>query len=98
MEPWTLILLFALIKIPLLGLLLWLPFRGDENAYEPESSEDSEDDGGIKTLHGGSGRSHPRRPRQNGPWPRRGPHGCAPAPAPERVRSSLTRVRRVSNC
>jgi hypothetical protein len=97
MAPWTLILLFALIKIPLLAFMLWLPFRGDDNTYEPGPADVSEDDGGIKAPGGGSGENHPRRPQRHGPRPRRGPHGGAPAPSPERMRSPLVHVRHVSN-
>lgn len=98
MAPWTLILLFALIKIPLLAFMLWLPFHGDDNAYESGPADASEEDGGIKTSGGGCGDNNPRRPGRHGPRPRRGPHGGAPAPSPERVRSPLVRVRRVTNC
>jgi hypothetical protein len=99
MALWTLIVLFALIKLPLVAFMLWLPFRGERNPYEPTFSEAPEDDEGIKTLPGGPNDRHPpRRPLHRGPMPRRGPHGSAPSPSPERVRSPLVRARRVSNC
>jgi hypothetical protein len=99
MALWTLILLFVLIKLPLVAFMLWLPFRGERNIHEPAFSEAPEDDGGIKTLPGGSGDRHPpRRPLHHGPFPRRGPHGSASPTSPERVRSPLVRVKHASNC
>ena len=68
MNLWILLMLFALIKIPLFALLLWLPFREDRQ-QEPEIAPDSsQDEGGEKAPYGHSpsGRPSPRR---------RGPHG-----------------------
>ncbi len=76
MGVWVLIALLALIKLPIAGLLLWMPFRADPTVDEPGDSS-SQDDGGTKTLPGGrsDGRRHPRGPLPRAP--RRGPHGIA---------------------
>jgi hypothetical protein len=86
MPLWLWILLFAaFVKIPLAGLMLWLPFRHDEMrvADIPDSSEE---DGGSKALPGGPLDPHPRLPLPRGP--RRGPHGSPSPPSPARVRTS----------
>lgn len=84
------IVLVGLLKIPLVGLLLWLPFRDDPvPADVPDSS--SQDDGGSKTPLG------PRHPRPPLPrLPRRGPHGGAPATAPARIRALRAHAREAS--
>jgi len=89
---WVLILLLGVIKLPLVGLMLWLPFRSDPPA--DDVSDSSQEDGGSKTLPGGP---HHGRRRPRGPLPRpprRGPHGT-PSPAPpERIRRVTARGRR----
>ena len=63
MPLWLWILLFAaLIKIPLAGLMLWIPFRYDESAKTSDVPDSSEDDGGSKALPGGPLDPHPRSP------------------------------------
>jgi len=92
---WVLILLLGLIKLPLVGLMVWLPFRSDEPP--DDVSDSSQEDGGSKTLPGGphNGRRHPRGPIPRAP--RRGPHG-SPSPAPpERVRRVTARGRRFAS-
>jgi hypothetical protein len=96
MPLWLWILLFAaLIKIPLAGLMLWVPFRYDESMAAPDVSDSSsEDDGGSKALPGGPLDPHPRTPRPPTPRPRRprrGPHGSPSPPSPPRVRSTAHR-------
>jgi hypothetical protein len=93
MRLWMVIVLVGLLKLPLVGLLLWLPFRSDSPVADvPDSPQD---DGGSKTLpHPPHGR-HPRRPLPH--LPRRGPHGSAPTPPPERVRMTRARARQVSH-
>jgi hypothetical protein len=85
MSLWMLFLLFALIKIPLLGMMLWMPFRNDENDGVSQTADSSEQDGGSKTMP-----ADPRDPHRRGPWsgprPRRGPSGCAPLPSLQRSR------------
>jgi hypothetical protein len=81
---WVL-LLAALIKLPLAGLMLWIPYRYDESMTSPEQSDSSEEDGGTKALPGGPLDPHPRRPLPR--KPRRGPHGSPRVPAPPRVRT-----------
>jgi len=90
------IALLALIKLPIAGLLLWMPFRADTPVGESDDSS-SQDDGGTKTLPGGrsDGRRHPRGPLPRAP--RRGPHGTVPPPPPERARPVRARGRRVSD-
>jgi hypothetical protein len=92
MPLWVWILFAAaLVKIPLAGLMLWIPFRNDESMRAPDIPDSSEEDGGSKALPGGPTNPHPRSPRPRPP--RRGPHG-SPA-SPRRVRTSLrTRSRR----
>jgi hypothetical protein len=79
-------LLAALIKVPIAGLMLWMPFRNDEAMRAPQAPDSPDEDGGSKTLPGGS----PDRPRTPLPRsPRRGPHGSHSPPAPRRVRSAV---------
>jgi len=95
MPLWVWILLFAtLIKLPLAGLLLWIPFRNDEamQARDIPDSSDSEEDGGSKALPGGPSDPHPRTPLPR--TPRRGPHGSPAPPAPRRARTPVSSVRR----
>ncbi len=89
MPLWVWILLLAaLVKIPIAGLMLWIPFRYDEPANAPDIPDSSEEDGGSKALPGGPLDPHPRAPRP--PRPRRGPHG---SPSPPRRRACAPRVR-----
>jgi len=87
MPLWVWILFIAaLIKIPLAGLMLWIPFRNDEAMRStPDVPDSSEEDGGSKALPGGPLNPHPRMPRP--PRPRRGPHGSPAPPSPPRVRT-----------
>jgi len=86
MSLWVwVLLLFTLIKLPLAGLFLWIPYRYDESMAEPEASDSSEEDGGTKALPGGPRNPHPRSPRP--PKPRRGPHGSPRAAPPARIRT-----------
>jgi hypothetical protein len=87
MSLWVWILLLAaLIKLPLAGLMLWIPYRYDEAANAPEASDSSEEDGGSKALPGSPLDPHPRTPLPR--KPRRGPHGSPSLPPPARVRTS----------
>ena len=80
------LLIVGLAKIPLAGLMLWIPFRHDETLRAPDLPDSSEEDGGSKALPGGPLDPHPRMPRP--PRPRRGPHG-SPAPlSPPRFRTN----------
>jgi hypothetical protein len=92
MPLWLWILLFAgLVKVPLAGLMLWLPFRYDDAAKAPDIPDSSEEDGGSKALPGSPLDPHPRLPRPH--RPRRGPHG-SPAPrSPRRVRTNARGMR-----
>lgn len=87
MPLWVWILMLAaLIKLPIAGLLLWIPFRRDEAMTSTDQSTDSsEEDGGSKALPGGPLDPHPRTPLPR--RPRRGPHGSPSPPSPARVRS-----------
>jgi hypothetical protein len=88
MPLWVWILLLAaLVKIPVAGLMLWIPFRYDEPANAPDIPDSSEEDGGSKALPGGPLDPHPRAPRP--PRPRRGPHGSPSPPSPPRVRTAV---------
>lgn len=85
---WLWILLLAgLIKLPIAGLMLWIPFRYDEATRAPDVSDSSEEDGGSKALPGGPLDPHPRSPLPH--RPRRGPHGSPSPPAPPRIRRPL---------
>jgi hypothetical protein len=93
MPLWMLIVILAtLIKLPIAGLLLWIPFHEDEAMRVPDLPDSSEEDGGSKTLPGGSSDPHPRAPLPR--WPRRGPHGSFPPPAPRRVRTAVSAISR----
>jgi hypothetical protein len=91
MSLWVWVLLLAtLIKLPLAGLMLWIPYRYDESMRSPEEATDSpEEDGGTKALPGGPLNPHPRQPRPRKPR-RGGPHGSPALPAPPRVRTRAT--------
>ncbi len=87
MPLWVWVLfLFALVKIPLAGLMLWIPYRNDEAVKAPDVPDSSEEDGGSKALPGGPLDPHPRAPRPR--RPRRGPHGSPSPSSPARVRRS----------
>ncbi len=98
MPLWLWILLLAgLVKIPLAGLMLWIPFRYDESMRISDSPDSSEEDGGSKALPGSPLDPHPRAPRPR--RPRRGPHGSPSPSSPPRVRTNVrsTRPARVSH-
>jgi hypothetical protein len=86
MPFWVWIIFFAaLVKIPLAGLMLWIPFRNDEAMSAADIPDSSEEDGGSKALPGGPTDPHPRSPRP--PRPRRDPHGSPSPSSPPRVRT-----------
>jgi hypothetical protein len=94
MPLWVWILMLAaLIKLPIAGLLLWIPFRDDEAMKSRDVPDSSEEDGGSKALPGGPLDPHPRAPLPR--RPRRGPHGSPSPPAPARVRTNAKAVRRI---
>jgi hypothetical protein len=70
-------LLMALIKIPIAGLMLWMPFRNDEAMRAPDVPGPSDEDGGSRTLPGGPSDPHPHRPLIP-------PGGCSGARPPRR--------------
>jgi hypothetical protein len=96
MPLWVwILLLLALIKLPIAGLMLWIPFRDDEAMRAPETPDSSsEEDGGSHALPGGPLDPHPRAPFPR--RPRRGPQHGSPTPAPRRVRTVVRSTRRVS--
>lgn len=87
MSVWLIILLFAVMKLPLAALMLWMPFRSDSAYHADDAGEsDGKDDGGIKdeSTDLPPRGPHPRTPRR---WPRRrGPHGSPASPARTRFR------------
>ncbi len=90
MSLWMLFVLLALIKLPLIGLMLWMPFRNDEALIATDltdSTDSSEEDGGSHTLPAGPRDPHPRLPLPRPP--RRDPHGSPALPAPSRVRTPV---------
>jgi hypothetical protein len=94
MPLWVWILmLFAFLKLPIAGLMLWIPFRDDESMNAKDVSDSSDEDGGSKALPGSPRNPHPRSPRP--PRPRRGPHGSPSPPSPPRVRTHARSTRRV---
>jgi hypothetical protein len=94
MPLWLWIMLLAgLVKIPLAGLMLWIPFRYDESMRDGDASDSSEEDGGSKALPGGPLDRHPHSPRPR--RPRRGPHGSPSPPSPPRVRTNAHGARPV---
>ena len=87
MSLWLwILLLVALVKLPLAGLMLWIPYRYDESMSSPEPTDPSDEDGGSKALPGGPLDPHPRAPLPRNP--RRGPHGSPGLPPPARVRTT----------
>jgi len=86
MPLWVwMLLLMVIVKLPIAGLLLWIPYRYDESMQAPEQSDSSsEDDGGSKVLPGGPCDPHPRKPLPR--LPRRGPHGTPSPASPPRLR------------
>jgi hypothetical protein len=87
-----LIVLFGLLKLPFVGLMMWLPFRHDEALRAPVETSDppedsSEEDGGSRALPAGPRDPHPRMPLPRSP--RRDPHGSPTLPAPARVRTPV---------
>jgi hypothetical protein len=91
MPLWVWILfLAALVKLPLAGLMLWIPFRNDEAMSAPDVPDSSEEDGGSKALPAGPTDPHPRSPRP--PRPRRDPHGSPSPSSPPRVRTRTHRT------
>jgi hypothetical protein len=90
MSLWMLFVLLGLIKIPFVGLMLWMPFRNDEAMRKPDgddSTDSSEEDGGSHTLPAGPRDPHPRMPLPRSP--RRDPHGDPALPAPPRIRTPV---------
>ena len=97
MPLWLWILMLAaVIKLPIAGLMLWLPFRYDEAMNTPpEQDSSSDDDGGSRALPAGP---LDPRPHQHTPFPRRprrGPHGSPPPHPPARNRRPARRLRPV---
>lgn len=85
MSTWVwIVLLVGLIKLPLAGLMLWIPFRYDEAMRVPDVPDSSEEDGGSEALPGGPLDPHPRTPLPR--TPRRGPHGSPSPRSPPRSR------------
>jgi len=92
MPLWVWILFaVALVKIPIAGMLLWIPFRHDEAMQSSDVPDSSEEDGGSKALPGGPLNPHPRAPRPR--RPRRGPHGSPTPPSPRHARTHARRTR-----
>jgi hypothetical protein len=90
MSLWMLFVLLAVIKLPLIGLMLWMPFRNDEAPIATDltdTSDSSEEDGGSHTLPGGPLDPHPRMPLPRSP--RRGPHGSPALSPPARIRTPV---------
>ena len=90
MSLWMLFVLLGLIKLPIIGLMMWMPFRHDEAMRAPDVTDDSdapEEDGGSPTLPAGPLDPHPRMPLPRPP--RRDPHGAPALPAPPRVRTPV---------
>jgi hypothetical protein len=94
MPVWVwIMLLAALVKLPIAGLMLWIPFRDDQAMQAGDAPDSSEEDGGSKALPGGPLEPHPRGPLPR--LPRRGPHGSHSPPSPSRVRTHARSRRRV---
>lgn len=88
---WVLVLAFAAIKIPIGIVMLWLPFRNEQQTLAAAVTEDNdssgEDEGGSKALPASPLDPHPRRPLSGPRGPRRGgPHGAPEPASPSRVR------------
>jgi hypothetical protein len=87
MPLWVWVLLLAaMVKIPLAGLMLWIPYRNDQAVAPSDVPDSYDEDGGSKALPGGPLDPHPRAPRPR--RPRRGPHGSPSPSSPARVRGT----------
>jgi hypothetical protein len=92
MSLWMLFVLFALIKLPLIGLMLWMPFRNDEADDRARSTHPTPPtpprrmEAAIRCPPGPID-PHPRMPLPR--TPRRDPHGSPAIPAPARVRTPV---------
>jgi hypothetical protein len=76
MNGWTFIFMMVVLKIPVVALLWIVWWAVHQTPDEP----------GTQGGEGGSRRRrHPRGPLPR--TPRRGPHGGAPSPAPQRTRA-----------
>jgi len=94
MPLWVWILMLAaFVKLPIAGLMLWIPFRDAAAMRSTDVSDSSEEDGGSKALPGSPLDPHPRGPLPR--RPRRGPHGSPAPPSPPRVRTTARSTRRV---
>jgi hypothetical protein len=94
MPVWVWILMLAaLVKLPIAGLMLWIPFRNDQAMQATDVPDSSEEDGGSKALPSGPLDPHPRSPKPPR-RPRRGPHGSISPPSPPRTRKPLVGGRR----
>jgi hypothetical protein len=92
---WSLLITFALIKLAVASMMLWLPFRTDSAVIAiddpPRTDSTDDEDGGTKVPSDEASNPHPRQPR---PRPsRRGPHGSPSPDAPRRVRFDRTHLR-----
>ncbi|MHB8491086.1 MAG: hypothetical protein ACYDA6_02580 [Solirubrobacteraceae bacterium] len=84
MAIWIFLALIVLVKIPVVALMLWIPYRSD-SAMRSTPVPVAETDGPQNDDDGGGGPSGGVRPRA--PRPRRGPHADLASPsAPARVR------------
>jgi hypothetical protein len=87
---WSYIWLALLLKIPAAGML-WLVWWALHQRNDLPAPVAEEDDGGSKRRL----RPHGRPPLPS--RPRRGPHGAAAPPAPQRVRRVYARGRSVTH-
>ena len=79
---WAFVWMMVVLKIPIVALL-WLVWW---SAKEPETEDQSHDEGG-------GSRRHPHSPRPRDPRPpRRGPHAEPPPRSPKRVRARARRL------
>jgi hypothetical protein len=94
MPLWVWILMLAaLVKLPIAGLMLWIPFRDDEAMRATDVPDSSDEDGGSKVQPSGGREPHPRGPLPR--RPRRGPHGSPSPPSPRRVRTAARSRQRI---
>jgi hypothetical protein len=99
MSIWVVIILLGLIKIPIAGLLLWVPFREDHAMNVPipadeddgDQADGSDGDGGSKIRWRGM---PPRRPSPSSPCPSFSDSACAGGGRPSLSRGAYGVSRR----
>ena len=90
MSLWMLFVLLALIKLPLIGLMLWMPFRNDEAAVAPNLTDVSDSiRGGRWQPHAAGRAARPASADAPPPLPAPRPAWLSGDPGARRVRTPV---------